>query len=137
MSIKIGKEIKDHVHHYCPYSCPVLQCITRAYPYELNSQFSGNSWEFLGIPRNSQKFPIMQISSDLKSLELLGISGKRRLQFCKDLEFLRIPRNSQECSAIQTTYNLRRSNSWEFLGNEFENICCNLFCCFYSYKTFL
>ena len=31
-------------------------------------------WEFLGIPRNSQKFPTMQISSDLKSLELLGIS---------------------------------------------------------------
>ena len=37
---------------------------------------------FLGIPRNSQKFPTMQISSDLKSLELLGISGKGRLQFC-------------------------------------------------------
>ena len=69
-------------------------------------------WEFLGIPRNSQKFPIiqmtlanpipsflgirrnsqkfstMQINSDLKSLELLGISGKGRLQFCEDLEFL-------------------------------------------------
>ena len=29
-------------------------------------------WEFLGIPRNSQKFPTMQINSDLKSLELLG-----------------------------------------------------------------
>ena len=25
----------------------------------------------------------MQISSDLKSLELLGISGKGRLQFCE------------------------------------------------------
>ena len=37
----------------------------------------------------------MQISSDLKSLELLGISGKGRLQFCEDLEFLGIPRNSQ------------------------------------------
>ena len=37
----------------------------------------------------------MQICSDLKSLELLGISGKGRLQFCKDLEFLGIPRNSQ------------------------------------------
>ena len=37
----------------------------------------------------------MQISSDLKSLELLGISGKGRLQFCEDLEFLGIPWNSQ------------------------------------------
>ena len=44
----------------------------------------------------------MQINSDLKSLELLGISGKGRLQFCEDLEF----------SAIQATYNLRV----EFLG---------------------
>ena len=52
-------------------------------------------WEFLGIPRNSQKFPTMQINSDLKSLELLGISGKGRLQFCEDLESLGIPRNSQ------------------------------------------
>ena len=48
-------------------------------------------WEFLGI----QKFPTMQINSDLKSLELLGISGKGRLQFCEDLESLGIPRNSQ------------------------------------------
>ena len=47
-------------------------------------------WEFLGIPRNSQKFPTMQINSDLKSLELLGISGKGRLQFCEDLESLGI-----------------------------------------------
>ena len=37
----------------------------------------------------------MQINSDLKSLELLGISGKGRLQFCEDLEFQGIPRNSQ------------------------------------------
>ena len=29
--LKIGKEIKDHMHHFCPYSCPVLQCITKAY----------------------------------------------------------------------------------------------------------
>ena len=50
---------------------------------------------FLGIPRNSQKFPTMQISSDLESLELLGISGKGSLQFCENLEFLGIPRNSQ------------------------------------------
>ena len=49
----------------------------------------------------------MQISSDFKSLELLGISGRGRLQFCEDLEFLGI------FSAIQTTYNLRRV---EFLG---------------------
>ena len=76
-------------------------------PCELNSQFLGiprNSqkflimqitlanWipSFLGIPRNSQKFSTMQISSDLKTLELLGISGKARLQFCADLEFLGI-----------------------------------------------
>ena len=45
------------------------------FPCKLNSQFS-------------QKFPTMQISSDLKSLELLEISGKGRLQFCEDLEFL-------------------------------------------------
>ena len=32
----------------------------------------------------------MLISSDLKSLELLGISGKGRLHFCEDLEFLGI-----------------------------------------------
>ena len=49
----------------------------------------------LGIPWNSQKFPTMQISSDLKCLELLGISGNGRLQFCEDFEFLGIPRNSQ------------------------------------------
>ena len=30
----------------------------------------------------------MQINSDLKSLELLGISRKGRLQFCEDLESL-------------------------------------------------
>ena len=50
---------------------------------------------FLVISGNSQKFPTMQINSDLKSLELLGISGKGRLQFCEDLESLGIPRNSQ------------------------------------------
>ena len=54
-----------------------------------------NTWEFLGIPRKSQKFPTMQINSDLKSLKLLGISVKGRLQFCEDLESLGIPRNSQ------------------------------------------
>ena len=32
----------------------------------------------------------MQMSSDFKSLELLGISGKGRLQFCENLEFLGI-----------------------------------------------
>ena len=32
----------------------------------------------------------MQMSSDFKSLELLGISGKGGLQFCEDLEFLGI-----------------------------------------------
>ena len=50
---------------------------------------------FLGISGNSQKFPTMQINSDLKSLELLGIFGKGRLQFCEDLESLGIPRTSQ------------------------------------------
>ena len=47
------------------------------------------NWEFLGILKN------LQISSDLKSLESLGISGKGRLQFCEALKFLGIPRNSQ------------------------------------------
>ena len=47
-------------------------------------------WVFLGIPKNSKKFPSMQMSSDFKSLELLGISGKGRLQFCENLEFLGI-----------------------------------------------
>ena len=47
-------------------------------------------WLFLGIPKNSKKFPSMQMSSDFKSLELLGISGKGRLQFCENLEFLGI-----------------------------------------------
>ena len=36
----------------------------------------------------------MQSNSDLKSLELLGISEKGRLQFCEDLESPGIPRNS-------------------------------------------
>ena len=76
-------------------------------------------WEFLGIPRNSQKFPTMQISSDLKSLELLGISGKGRLQFCEDLEFLGIPRN---CQLYKLPIIEEGWNSWEFLGIEFEAI---------------
>ena len=25
------KKIKDHTHHFCPYSCPVLQCIIKTY----------------------------------------------------------------------------------------------------------
>ena len=29
--LKIGKKIKDHTHHFCSYSCPVLQCITKGY----------------------------------------------------------------------------------------------------------
>ena len=37
----------------------------------------------------------MLISSDLKSLELLGKSGKGQLQFCEDLELLGMPWNSQ------------------------------------------
>ena len=41
----------------------------------------------------------MQINSDLKSLQLLGISGKGRLQFCEDLEFLGIPWNSMLISS--------------------------------------
>ena len=55
---------------------------------------------FLGIPRNSQKFPTMQISSYLKSSELLGISGKGWLQFWEDLEFLGISRNSRGCPGV-------------------------------------
>ena len=31
ISIKIGKEIKDCLHHLCPCSYPVLQYITNAY----------------------------------------------------------------------------------------------------------
>ena len=53
----------------------------------------------------------MQISFDLKSLELLGVFGKGRLQFNEDLEFFGIPKES---SATQTTHNLRKV---EFLGN--------------------
>ena len=73
----------------------------------------------LGIPRNSRKFPIMQITLDNRILsflgtsrnslefskipnyanklwfEKLGITGNGRLQFCEDFEFLGIPRNSQ------------------------------------------
>ena len=64
---------------------PHTSVLSIYFPCKLNSQFSGNS----------QKFPTMQINSDLKSLELLGISGKERLQFCEDLEFQGIPRNSQ------------------------------------------
>ena len=76
-------------------------------------------WEFLGTPRNSQKFPTMQISSDLKSLKLLGISGKGRLQFCEDLDFPAIPRN---CQLYKLPIIEEGWNSWEFLGIEFEAI---------------
>ena len=60
----------------------------------------------------------MQISSDLKSLELLGISGKGRLQFCEDLEFLGIPRNSLEFLGIPWNSMLISSDlkSLELLG---------------------
>ena len=37
----------------------------------------------------------MLLSTDLKSLELLRISGKGRLQFNEGLELFGIPRNSQ------------------------------------------
>ena len=30
-ALKFTSEIKDHTHHYCLYSCPVLQYITKAY----------------------------------------------------------------------------------------------------------
>ena len=61
----------------------------------------------------------MQISSDLKCLELLGISGKGRLQFCEDSKSPGIPRNSQlnKLPIIQEGW-----NSWEFLGIECEAI---------------
>ena len=31
MSKNWKKKIKDHMLHFCPYSCPVLQCITKVY----------------------------------------------------------------------------------------------------------
>ena len=69
-------------------------------------------WEFLGIPRNSQKFPTMQINTDLKSLELLGIPGKGRLQFCEDLVSLGIPRNSKKRGTL--------GNFWELNLRQFK-----------------
>ena len=44
-------------------------------------------WEFLGIPRNSQKFPNMQMTLANQIPSFLGISGN-------SWEFLKIPRNS-------------------------------------------
>ena len=64
---------------------------------------------FLGIPRNSQKFPTMQISTDFKSLEFGNFWERKTLV----LWGLGIPSNSYEFSPMQTTYNLRRV---EFLG---------------------
>ena len=29
--LKIGGKIKDHMHLFCPYFCPVLLCITKVY----------------------------------------------------------------------------------------------------------
>ena len=49
----------------------------------------------------------MQISSDLKSLELLVKEEWRRenpLQFCEDLEFPGIPGNSQLYSILKITF---------------------------------
>ena len=48
----------------------------------------------------------MQISSDLKSLELLVKKEWRKnpLQFCEDLEFLGIPGNSQLYSILKITF---------------------------------
>ena len=48
------------------------------------------------------------MSSDFKSLELLGISGKGRLQFCENLEFLGI---------LSYTNYLRRVQFLEISGN--------------------
>ena len=52
---------------------------------------------FLGIPRNSQKFPTIQISLHQISLEFLRIfgNGKLGLTLGLGLEFLGIPRNSK------------------------------------------
>lgn len=48
----------------------------------------------------------MQISSDLKSLELLVKKEwtKNPLQFCEDLEFQGIPGNSQLYSILKITF---------------------------------
>ena len=65
---------------------------------------------FLGIPRNSQKFPTMQISLHQISLEFLRIFGNGKLGLTLGLEFLGIPRNSK-------FYNFRSlrivDNFWE------------------------
>ena len=65
---------------------------------------------FLGIPRNSQKFPTMQISLHQISLEFLRIFGNGKLGLTLGLEFLGIPRNSK-------FYNFRSlrivENFWE------------------------
>ena len=45
---------------------------------------------FLGIPRNSQKFPTMQISLHQISLEFLRIFGNGKLGLTLGLEFLGI-----------------------------------------------
>ena len=29
--LKNWKKIRDYMHHFCPYSCPVIQCVTKAY----------------------------------------------------------------------------------------------------------
>ena len=87
-----------------------LSCSSGAHPCEMNSQLSGNSQEFLRIPRNSQKFPTMQISLHQISLEFLRIFGNGKLGLTLGLEFLGIPRNSK-------FYNFRSlrivENFWE------------------------
>ena len=55
----------------------------------------------------------MQITSDLKSLELMGISGKGGFQFCEPLEFLGIPRNSQLYKLPQFKKDGILGNFWE------------------------
>ena len=62
----------------------------------------------------------MQISSDFKSLELLGAFGKVRLQFNEDLEFFGIPRNSLEFQGILSYTNYPQFKKGGILGKFWE-----------------
>ena len=112
--VKCHASLKVTHLHFCIKQLKTLHCVGN---WSLTHQYlsTEENWipSFLGIPRNSQKFPTMQICSDFKSLELLGAFGKVRLQFNEDLEFFGIPRNSQ-LYKLPTIW--ERWNYWEFLG---------------------
>ena len=90
--IEVLKRQKPSITHAevmdCLYDCGDLPFGT--FPCEMNSQLSGNSQEFLRIPRNSQKFSTMQISLHQISLEFLRIFGNGKLGLTLGLEFLGI-----------------------------------------------